>query len=155
MTHWKESHKGVHVVTSLRMCMAECTNSLLDPIIFNLKPVLNRTQRAQQMNKLSLTSWCAVASPPAWRWEANRHEAEMSAEELVIAQMSNRLVVAAHSRRCYYQQILLCWGTVQQDTADESVQQYGGRLSRPVKLRRREMHTWQLSDRQFMSTLCF
>lgn len=53
--------------------------------------------------------WVNSAWPvDAWIWKANRQEAEMSADELVIAQTSNRLLVAVHSRHCHYQQILLC-----------------------------------------------
>lgn len=45
------------------------------------------------MKTLSLTGGRAAASPPASRWDADRQETEMSANERVIAQISNRLLV--------------------------------------------------------------
>lgn len=59
MTHCKESHKGVRVVTSLRMCTSRrLIQSALTPpwpLIVNLEPELNRTQREQ--NKWTHSVW--------------------------------------------------------------------------------------------------
>lgn len=128
---------------------SECAPSW--PLIVNLKPELNPTRGAQQMNKHRLTSWCAVASLTACGRKANRQEAETSADELVSAQTSCRLLVAVHSRHCDYQQILLCSRTQQM----KALAIWWTSVWSRKAVEEREKLTYQLSRQQFMDFYFF